>query len=126
MSRILARLVAVALVIGAVVMLVKWLLITAAMLAVPFGLWWVIDRVVTYRRTGTKRAKAAAAAARRREVESRASVDATGGCGWCGTRVAHRDDAGALVHPLDHHRGEVEATLRGVPGMPGGLDHALR
>ena len=110
----IAGLVAVLLVIGLVLLVIKWLLITAAILVVPFGIWWFADR----RRTGgartAHRERAEALARRRRDVESRAVVDAGGGCGWCGSRVAHRDfRSGSVVLPRDHHRAEIEDAVRG-------------
>ena len=38
------------LVIGLVVLIIKWAVITAAILAVPFGVWWVYDRHAQARR----------------------------------------------------------------------------
>jgi uncharacterized membrane protein YqjE len=40
-----AQLIGVLLVIGLVVLIAKWALITAAILVVPFGIWWFWDRV---------------------------------------------------------------------------------
>ncbi|WP_433801094.1 hypothetical protein [Actinomycetospora sp. CA-084318] len=97
----LGAVVGVVLLIGLAILIIKWALITAAILAVPFGLWWVYDQV--RQRTVVNR---------RAEVEGRAVVDAGGGCGWCGSRIAHRDlDTGGLVMPADFHRDEIEATL---------------
>lgn len=100
------------LLIGLILLVVKWLLITAALLAVPFGAWWLWDR---HRRSAAQR-RADAAAARRREIESRAVVDPFGGCGWCGSRLPHRDDAGRPASPAAYHRGEIEqAVLAAAP-----------
>ncbi|MCD2188418.1 hypothetical protein [Actinomycetospora soli] len=91
----------VVLLIGLALLILKWALITAAILAVPFGIWWVYDQV--QQRTAVDR---------RAEVESRAVVDAAGGCGWCGSRIAHRDhETGGLVMPADFHRDEIERTI---------------
>ena len=49
---------------------------------------------------------------RRVKLESRATVDAAGGCGWCGSRIAHGDGRGTLVSPLDHHSADIEELLR--------------
>jgi ABC-type nickel/cobalt efflux system permease component RcnA len=95
-------------VLGLVILVVKWLLITAAILAVPFGLWWVWDRTRLHR----AQRDAEAVAARRREVESRAVLDAAGGCGWCGMATGHRDHrTGARVTPRAYHHHEVEQAL---------------
>jgi hypothetical protein len=45
-------------------------------------------------------------------LESRATVDAAGGCGWCGSRIVHWDGRGTLVSQLDHHRADIEELLR--------------
>ena len=100
-----AGLVAVLLVIGLVLLVIKWLLITAAILVVPFGIWWVADRHRNVEARTREREAVEALARRRHDVESRAVVDAGGGCGWCGSRVAHRDSrSGAVLLPRDHHR----------------------
>ncbi|NYD38565.1 hypothetical protein [Actinomycetospora corticicola] len=97
----LGAVIGIVLLIGLAILIIKWALITAAILAVPFGIWWVYDQV-QQRKVVDRRA----------EVEGRAVVDAAGGCGWCGSRIAHRDDyTGSLVQPADFHREEIEATL---------------
>lgn len=48
----------------------------------------------------------------RQEVESLASVDAVGGCGWCGSPSAHLNDQGYPVHPRHWHSAEVEERIR--------------
>jgi hypothetical protein len=101
-------LVGVLLLVGLAILVIKWALITAAILAVPFGVWWLVDRSRQRRRVEA----VGAAAARRAEVESRAVVDAAGGCGWCGSRIPHRDDrTGAPVTPRRFHRDEIEETI---------------
>lgn len=106
-----AAAVGVLLLIGLAILIVKWLLITAVILAVPFGAWWLWD----YRSRRAKRLSAQHAEqqvhARRREIESWAVVDAAGGCGWCGSRIAHRDSSGTIVMPLDHHWADVVHTI---------------
>ncbi|MDL5154617.1 hypothetical protein [Actinomycetospora termitidis] len=99
----LGTVIGVVLLVGLAILILKWALITAAILAVPFGAWWVHDQVQQRKVVD-----------RRTEVEGRAVVDAAGGCGWCGSRIAHRDDyTGSLVLPADHHRDEIEAALAG-------------
>ncbi|NMO90688.1 hypothetical protein [Actinomycetospora sp. TBRC 11914] len=101
-------LIGVLLLVGLAILVIKWALITAAILAVPFGVWWLVDRSRQRRRVDA----AGAAAARRAEVESRAVVDAAGGCGWCGSRIPHRDDrTGVPVSPRRFHRDEIEETI---------------
>lgn len=48
---------------------------------------------------------------RRMQVESLAVVDAGGGCGWCGARIAHRDVVGAVIAPRHWHDAEVEEWI---------------
>lgn len=106
-----ARILGILLAVGLVLLIIKWALITAAILAVPFGAWWVHDRWSARRRTDAERSQAGAAARRRAEVEGRAVVDAGGGCGWCGSRLAHLGPAGHML-PRDWHRDEIEALLQ--------------
>jgi ABC-type nickel/cobalt efflux system permease component RcnA len=107
-----AQLVGVVLVIGLVLLILKWMLITAAILVVPFGIWWVWDHSRSSRSAKAARDNESAARRRRVELESRATVDAAGGCGWCGSRIAHWDGRGTLVSPLDYHRADIEELLR--------------
>jgi hypothetical protein len=48
----------------------------------------------------------------RRDVEGLASITAIGGCGWCGSTVAHLNDAGYQVHPRHWHAAEIEERVR--------------
>ncbi|RZT83507.1 hypothetical protein EV383_0312 [Pseudonocardia sediminis] len=48
----------------------------------------------------------------RREVESIATVNAVGGCGWCGSPSAHVNDLGYLVPPHHWHSAEIEERIR--------------
>ena len=41
----LAGLIGIVLVVGLVILIIKWALITAAILAVPFGAWWIYDHL---------------------------------------------------------------------------------
>jgi ABC-type nickel/cobalt efflux system permease component RcnA len=107
-----AGVVGIVLAVGLVLLILKWALLTAAILVVPFGTWWIYDRVSTSRREQAAHQRATDAAARRAEVESRAVVDIGGGCGWCGSRLAHVDGGGRPVLPLDEHRDEIEDLLR--------------
>ncbi|MDD7969281.1 hypothetical protein [Actinomycetospora lemnae] len=94
--------------IGVLLLILKWLLITAAILAVPFGLWWAWDRAAQER----DRRDVGVLDARRRELESRAVLDPAGGCAWCGMPRGHRDHrTGARVTPRAFHRLEIEQTL---------------
>jgi hypothetical protein len=53
---LMARIIGILLAVGLVVLVVKWVLITAAVLAVPFGAWWMYDRVSAGRRLRSDRA----------------------------------------------------------------------
>ncbi|MDD7942044.1 hypothetical protein PHK61_26870 [Actinomycetospora lutea] len=99
-------------VIGLVILIVKWVLITAAILVIPFGVWWLWDRHTQ----GLDRRRADALVARRHEIESRAVIDTAGCCGWCGMRAGHRDHrTGARVSPRAFHHVEIEQTLAALP-----------
>ena len=98
--------------IGLVILIVKWLLITAAILVVPFAVWAVCDHLNTTGKRQAEADRAAHAEARRREVESRAVIDAAGGCGWCGMASGHRDHrTGRRITPRAYHHHDIEATL---------------
>jgi hypothetical protein len=93
--------------IGLAITIVKWALITAAILAVPFGLWWIVDHHQQRRRGQDVRARDA----RPTEIEGRAVVDAARGCGWCGSRIAHQDASGTPVMPREYHREEIDEAI---------------
>lgn len=71
-----------------------------------------------------KRAAAAARAAEARaaeiraDIESRATVDAIGGCMWCGHPGAHRAQNGHAVHPRDWHALDVEEAIHAAVNGP--------
>lgn len=86
---------------GLIILVFKWLLITAAILVLPFTAWWVYDKTQ------------GSPARRRRIIEARATVDAGGGCGWCGSRVKHEDySTGRVLLPAEFHREEIERTIQ--------------
>jgi hypothetical protein len=93
--------------IGLAIMIIKWALITAAILAVPFGIWWIVD----HQQQRQRGQELAARDARRVEIEGRAVVDAASGCGWCGSRIAHQDAAGTVVLPREYHREEIDEAI---------------
>lgn len=41
------------LLVGLALLILKWALITAAILVVPFGAWWIHDRISTRRRNAS-------------------------------------------------------------------------
>lgn len=102
----MARLIGYLLLAGLAILMFKWALITAAILVVPFGVWWLYDRATT---TGRRQA---AVRQRRAQLERLAAVDAWGGCGWCGSQLVHVDGHGVPVPPLSWHRADIEAALR--------------
>lgn len=71
-----------------------------------------------------KKAAAAAKAAEvraaeiRADIESRATVDAIGGCMWCGHPESHRAENGHAVHPRDWHALEVDEAIRAAVDGP--------
>ena len=82
----------------------------AVIAAIPLAGWWLYRNL-----SGTRSPRALPAAgpapARRRELESRAVVDASGRCGWCGSPTRHTDEHGFPTTPLRHHRAEIDAML---------------
>ncbi|MDN5914203.1 MAG: hypothetical protein L0I76_03680 [Pseudonocardia sp.] len=103
--------------VGLVIGLVQWAAVAAVIIAVPVGCWWL------YKNVSGRRSRARAAvpkqrkpvdgppAARRAELESRATLDAVGRCGWCGSSALHKDEFGFPSTPLAHHRKEIDAML---------------
>lgn len=115
MAKAGAQLVAGIIVVGLVLLILKWALITIAILIVPFGVWWFWDRSRSSRTARAAQSRQVAAQRRRHELEARATVDAAGGCGWCGSRIAHRDERDGVVYPVDYHRTEIEELLATEP-----------
>ena len=100
------------LVIGVALLILKWVLTTVAVLAVPFGVWWMHDRVTNRRKQRAAQQRTDAAQRRRAQIEALAAVDVAGGCGWCGSRLAHIDRHRRIVLPRDWHRAEIEHVLQ--------------
>ena len=123
MSRIILRiaqivgvLVLAGLAIGIVVGLVKWLFGVAVIVAVVAGGWWLYKKVSGRDAKPAvgppgPRAVTAGPTDRRTELESRAVLDASGRCGWCGSTTLHKDEFGFPVTPLTFHRAEIDAML---------------
>jgi hypothetical protein len=114
-AQIVGVLVLAGIAVGVVVGFVQWLLGVAVIVAIPLGAWWLYRTV-----SGRKRAALPAggpptidgnARDRRSELESRAVLDATGRCGWCGSTTLHKDEFGFPVTPLTFHRSEIDAML---------------
>jgi hypothetical protein len=103
--------------VGVVVGLVQWLLGVAVIVALACGAWWLYKQVSArnaarpVRPSSARKAVAGRTEDRRRELESRAVLDAAGRCGWCGSPTLHRDEFGFPTTPLTFHRAEIDAML---------------
>ncbi|MFC5064767.1 hypothetical protein [Actinomycetospora atypica] len=96
------------------------LIVTVIVVAVAWGLLARYNAEQEEKRAEAAKAAAAAKAAEvRSEIESRASIDAVGGCGWCGYPESHRGATGHPVHPRDWHALDVEEAVRAANGSPG-------
>lgn len=101
---------------------VSWLLLFAAgPLGILFGVAATVAMIVVVSTGGGPRPVPAVAPpapmhprhlAVRHEVESIAVVTAIGGCGWCGSLVAHVNDDGHPIPPRYWHAAEVEERIR--------------
>jgi hypothetical protein len=111
-AQVVGVLVLAGLAIGVVVGLVQWLLGVALLVAVPVGAWWLYTRLSHREQTALPTTpKAVTARDRRSELESRAVLDASGRCGWCGSAALHKDEFGFPVTPLAFHRADIDAML---------------
>ena len=115
-AQIVGVLVLAGIAVGVVVGLVQWLLGLAVIIAIPLGAWWLYKKVSDHDAKATPSAGAPKAVAgrtgdRRSELESRAVLDASGRCGWCGSATLHRDEFGFPTTPLTFHRAEIDAML---------------
>ncbi|TCK21751.1 hypothetical protein [Pseudonocardia endophytica] len=101
---------------------ISWVLLAAAGVPVGilFGIGITIAMIVYVSRAGSAPRPVAYVPPQalprhltvRREVESLAVVDAAGGCGWCGSRIAHVNDDGHLIPPRYWHTVEIEERIR--------------
>ncbi len=115
-AQIVGVLVLAGLAIGIVVGLVKWLIGVVVIVAVVAGAWWLSKKVSGRGATpavgsAAPRAVTGGSADRRTELESKAVLDASGRCGWCGSTTLHKDEFGFPVTPLTFHRAEIDAML---------------
>lgn len=100
-----------------VVGVAQWVVVAAALVAVPVACWWLYTRAsgrAASKRSGLPNPRTAAGGApvsRRTELESRAVIDAAGRCGWCGSATRHQDQYGFPTTPLAYHRKEIDAML---------------
>ena len=113
-AQIIGVLVLAGLAISIVVGLVQWLIGVAVIVALVAGGWWLFKKV-----TGRDAKPAVAPSAqalpagsdRRTDLESKAVIDASGRCGWCGSTELHKDEFGFPTTPLKYHRAEIDAML---------------
>lgn len=116
-AQIIGVIVLALLAVGLVIGLVQWVAVAAVIVAIPVGCWWLY-RNVSRRRSemravvpGQRKLADGPPAARRAELEGRATIDAIGRCGWCGSPTLHKDEFGFPSTPLAHHRAEIDALL---------------
>jgi hypothetical protein len=81
----------------------------AVIAAIPLAGWWLYKNLSGRGPRGA--VPAGPAPDRRTELESRAVVDASGRCGWCGSTTRHTDEHGFPTTPLRYHRAEIDAML---------------
>ncbi len=109
-AQIVGVLVLAGLAIGIIVGLVHALVGIAVIVAVGAGAWWLVKQVSG--RSGKSAVERPGRPGdRRAELESRAVLDASGRCGWCGSATLHKDEFGFPVTPLAFHRAEIDAML---------------
>lgn len=116
-AQIVGVLVLAGIAVSVVVGLLQWVIGLAVLVAIPVGGYWIYKQV-----SGRKQAPPVVAAPqakaltkgagdRRSELESRAVMDASGRCGWCGQAELHKDEYGFPTTPLRYHRAEIDAML---------------
>jgi hypothetical protein len=116
-AQIVGVLVLAGIAISVVVGLVQWVLGIAVIVAIPVGGYLLYKKL-----SGPRAPKPVAPAPRvtaltkgagdrRSELESRAVMDASGRCGWCGAAELHKDEYGFPTTPLRYHRAEIDAML---------------
>lgn len=116
-AQIVGVLVLAGIAISVVVGLVQWVLGIAAIIAIPVG-GYLLYKKLSGPKTpppvvAAPKAKALTKGTgdRRSELESRAVLDASGHCGWCGAAELHKDEYGFPTTPLRYHRAEIDAML---------------
>jgi len=103
--------------ISVVVGLLQWVIGLAVIVAIPVGGYWIYKQVSGRRKAAPQLPPTATGAlpagvtSRRLELESRAVLDGSGRCGWCGSAELHKDEYGFPTTPLRYHRAEIEAML---------------
>jgi hypothetical protein len=101
--------------VSVVVGLLQWVLGLAIIVAIPVGGYWLYKQVKGKQSPQIPSSAVGAlpkgATDRRAELESRAVMDASGRCGWCGSATLHKDEYGFPTTPLRYHRAEIDAML---------------
>ncbi len=128
-AQIIGILVLAGIAIGIVVGLVQGLLGILVIVAIPVGAWWIYKQVSDRKKKSSTlpsgapgalgqapTAVAGGSGDRRSELESRAVLDASGRCGWCGSATLHKDEFGFPTTPLKYHRAEIDAMLERPSG----------
>ena len=114
-AQIIGVLVLAGLAISIVVGLVQWLIGIVVIVALVAGGVWLFKKVTgrDAKPVGAPSAQALPAGSvdRRAELESKAVMDASGRCGWCGSTELHKDEFGFPTTPLKYHRAEIDAML---------------
>ena len=117
-AQIIGVLVLAGLAISIVVGLVQWLIGVAVIVALVAGGVWLYKKVSSRgpKPVGAPPSQALPAgstgpADRRAQLESKAVLDASGRCGWCGSTELHKDEFGFPTTPLKYHRAEIDAML---------------
>jgi len=117
-AQVVGVLVLAGLAIGIVVGFLQMILGIVLVVAVAAGGVWLYRQVSRRGRATpvggapavpTNGALGAGVTDRRRELESRAVLDAAGRCGWCGEPGLHKDEFGFPTTPLRYHRAEIDA-----------------
>lgn len=81
----------------------------AVIAAIPLAGWWLYKNLSG--KSSPRAVSPGPAPDRRAELESRAVVDSSGRCGWCGSPTRHTDEHGFPTTPLRFHRAEIDAML---------------
>ena len=114
-AQIIGVLVLAGLAISIVAGLVQWLIGIVVIVALVAGGVWVFKNVTGREAkpvaAPSPQALPAGSVDRRAALESKAVMDASGRCGWCGSTELHKDEFGFPVTPLNYHRAEIDAML---------------
>jgi hypothetical protein len=118
-AQVVGVLVLAGIAISVVAGLLQWIVGLAILVAIPVGGYWIYKRVSGPTKppapvVPAPKAKPALTGGpmdRKAQLESRAVIDASGRCGWCGATELHKDQYGFPTTPLQYHRAEIDAML---------------